>query len=160
SDVIAVWCDHRSHSHLANAVVRFKELVLKRVRRGGVSDDELIDARDAAASAVNRVKNLADAASTQPPVAGSMAPDALEVDGSAPVPQPAPVSRDLKKQQGEKMPETQALRDTLFISYSHKDDAKFLEQLLVHLKPLERAGLVTTWSDKQIAPGSQWFQEI
>jgi internalin A len=32
--------------------------------------------------------------------------------------------------------------------------------LLVHLKPLERAGLVSKWSDKQIAPGSQWFAEI
>lgn len=52
-----------------------------------------------------------------------------------------------------------APRDKVFISYSHKD-TKFLDQLLVHLKPLERAGLVTKWSDKQIAPGSQWFAEI
>ena len=40
--------------------------------------------------------------------------------------------------------------DKVFISYSHKD-TKFLEELLVHLKPLERASLVTKWSDKQIA---------
>ena len=50
-------------------------------------------------------------------------------------------------------------RNKVFISYSHKD-AKFLEELILHLKPLERAGLVSKWSDKQIAPGSQWFDEI
>jgi hypothetical protein len=50
-------------------------------------------------------------------------------------------------------------RDHVFISYSHKD-SKFLDQLLTHLKPLERAGRLTKWSDKQIAPGSNWFTEI
>ena len=47
----------------------------------------------------------------------------------------------------------------VFISYSHKD-TKFLDELLVHLKPLERAGRVTKWSDKQINPGDKWFGEI
>jgi internalin A len=32
--------------------------------------------------------------------------------------------------------------------------------LLAHLKPLERAGRVTHWSDKQIQPGSKWFDQI
>lgn len=50
-------------------------------------------------------------------------------------------------------------RQGVFLSYSHKDK-KFLDQLLTHLKPLERAGLVTYWSDLQIAAGSPWFQEI
>jgi TIR domain-containing protein len=50
-------------------------------------------------------------------------------------------------------------RDKVFISYSHKD-SKFLDELLNHLKPLERAGLVAKWSDKEIAPGSQWFSDI
>ncbi|MEI7730999.1 MAG: toll/interleukin-1 receptor domain-containing protein [Verrucomicrobiota bacterium] len=50
-------------------------------------------------------------------------------------------------------------RDHVFISYSHKD-TKFLDQLLIHLKPLERAGKLTKWSDKQIASGSDWFAEI
>jgi hypothetical protein len=50
-------------------------------------------------------------------------------------------------------------RDRVFISYSHKDK-KFLEELLVHLKPLERAGRVSTWSDKQIEPGTRWLGEI
>lgn len=46
----------------------------------------------------------------------------------------------------------------VFISYSHKDN-KFLEDFLAHLKPFVRTG-VKAWSDKQIAPGSQWQQEI
>ncbi len=50
-------------------------------------------------------------------------------------------------------------RDHVFISYSHKD-AKFLDQLLDHLKPLERAGKLVEWSDKQIAPGCDWFSKI
>lgn len=50
-------------------------------------------------------------------------------------------------------------RDKLFISYCHKD-AKFLKELLLHLKPLERAGLIAKWSDEEIAPGSKWFEEI
>ena len=50
-------------------------------------------------------------------------------------------------------------RDHVFISYSH-NDTKFLDQLLIHLKPIERAGKLTAWSDVQIAPGSEWFSEI
>jgi hypothetical protein len=54
---------------------------------------------------------------------------------------------------------TDAARDKVFISYSHKD-SRFLNQLLTHLKPLERAGRVTHWSDRQIRPGSEWFDQI
>ncbi len=50
-------------------------------------------------------------------------------------------------------------RDLVFISYCHKD-TKFLDELLLHLKPLERTGRASKWSDKQIAPGSEWFAEI
>jgi DNA-binding NarL/FixJ family response regulator len=50
-------------------------------------------------------------------------------------------------------------RDSVFISYSHKDK-KFLEELLGHLKPLTRAGQISVWSDKQIYPGAVWLDEI
>lgn len=50
-------------------------------------------------------------------------------------------------------------RDKVFISYSHKDK-KFLDELLAHLKPLERAGRVSAWSDQQIKPGSEWAEQI
>ena len=51
------------------------------------------------------------------------------------------------------------MRTKVFVGYSPKD-SKFLEELLAHLKPLERAGRVTAWSDKQIQPGAEWLDEI
>ncbi|MEI9865580.1 MAG: COR domain-containing protein, partial [Limisphaerales bacterium] len=54
---------------------------------------------------------------------------------------------------------TMKTQKLVFISYCHKD-AKFLNEFLVHLKPLERNGGLTKWSDKQITPGSKWFKEI
>jgi internalin A len=51
-----------------------------------------------------------------------------------------------------------AVRDLVFISYSHQDK-RFLDELLTHLKPYLRTR-ITAWSDRQIQPGSQWFDEI
>jgi hypothetical protein len=51
------------------------------------------------------------------------------------------------------------MTDQVFISYSHRDK-KFMEELQTHLKPYLRSGTITSWSDRQIAPGSQWFDEI
>lgn len=51
------------------------------------------------------------------------------------------------------------MRDQVFISYSHVDE-KLMKELLKHLKPYARSGSVTAWSDKQIAPGAKWFDEI
>ncbi|MFY9822352.1 MAG: TIR domain-containing protein [Thermoanaerobaculia bacterium] len=59
----------------------------------------------------------------------------------------------------ESKPGEEAMRDQVFISYSHKDK-KFMEELLTHLKPYLRSGAVTAWSDQQIAPGAKWFDEI
>ena len=50
-------------------------------------------------------------------------------------------------------------RDQVFVSYSHRD-ARWLDDLLTHLKPYLRDGSITTWSDKQIQPGSEWFDEV
>jgi hypothetical protein len=52
-----------------------------------------------------------------------------------------------------------AQRNRVFISYSHKDK-RFLDELLTHLKPLERAGRLSPWSDLQIQPGSKWIEDI
>ncbi|MGA2706281.1 MAG: toll/interleukin-1 receptor domain-containing protein [Isosphaeraceae bacterium] len=76
-----------------------------------------------------------------------------EIPSSSPEP-PAKKKTDERK---ETMPTTK--RDKVFISYSHKDQ-RFLDDLRAHLKPLERAGRVSAWSDKRIQPGSQWFDEI
>jgi|GEM_PF-2911082 len=47
----------------------------------------------------------------------------------------------------------------VFISYSHFD-SKYLDRLLVHLKPLERKKLLDPWSDKKIRTGDKWQAEI
>ena len=57
--------------------------------------------------------------------------------------------------------DTRATSDVnrLFISYSHQD-ADILQRLLVHLRPLERAGHVDAWNDMRIAAGADWKREI
>lgn len=47
----------------------------------------------------------------------------------------------------------------VFISYSHADEA-CLNRLLVHLRPLEKAGTIDCWSDKRIRTGEKWRQQI
>jgi TIR domain len=49
--------------------------------------------------------------------------------------------------------------DQVFISYSHKDE-RWRDELEIQLKPYLRDGSITSWSDQQIAPGSEWFTEI
>jgi hypothetical protein len=53
----------------------------------------------------------------------------------------------------------QAKRLRIFVSYSHHD-AAWLERLRVHLKPLEREGLIDLWDDTRIAVGSLWREQI
>ena len=47
----------------------------------------------------------------------------------------------------------------VFVSYSHTD-ARFLKRLLVHLRPLEADGRVTSWSDTQLSAGDDWQDRI
>lgn len=47
----------------------------------------------------------------------------------------------------------------IFLSYSHKDK-QFLERILVHLKPLESAGLMDTWVDTRLKAGDRWKENI
>ena len=51
------------------------------------------------------------------------------------------------------------MRSQVFISYSHKDK-RWLDQLQVFLKPLERSGKVTRWDDTKIKAGHKWKDEI
>jgi hypothetical protein len=50
-------------------------------------------------------------------------------------------------------------RDSVFISYSHRD-SRWLEALQIHIKPLTRRRRITVWDDTQIKPGSAWKEEI
>ncbi len=47
----------------------------------------------------------------------------------------------------------------VFISYSRKDERTFRE-LLRHLSPLSRSGVITSWHERTIEPGSDWRAEI
>jgi hypothetical protein len=55
------------------------------------------------------------------------------------------------------LPGTKGL--TIFISYSHVDEA-FKNDLVKHLDPLRRLGLIETWHDRKIKPGEVWGNTI
>lgn len=46
-----------------------------------------------------------------------------------------------------------------FVSYSHAD-AKLKTELLNHLSPLQRLGLIDHWHDSEIQPGCEWEPAI
>jgi len=50
-------------------------------------------------------------------------------------------------------------RNTIFISYSH-EDKKHLKRLHVHIKPLEKKGLVDVWDDTKLKTGEKWRDQI
>ncbi len=47
----------------------------------------------------------------------------------------------------------------MFISYSH-NHREYLERLLIHLKPLEKEGLIDVWADTRLRAGDEWREEI
>ena len=47
----------------------------------------------------------------------------------------------------------------VFVSYARKDK-KWLDRLMVHLKPLERAGKIIAWADTCIHAGEDWRTEV
>lgn len=60
------------------------------------------------------------------------------------------------REMGAGMP---SLRNIIFISYSHKD-SQYLQELQLHLKPLERYADVYWWADTRIIAGTRWREEI
>ena len=51
------------------------------------------------------------------------------------------------------------IKPRAFISYSH-NDKEYLDRLLIHLKPLEKNGLIDIWQDSKIKTGELWKDEI
>ena len=52
-----------------------------------------------------------------------------------------------------------ALRDQVFISYSHKD-REWLSKLQTMLKPMVRNKIISVWEDTKISAGDEWRGEI
>ena len=46
-----------------------------------------------------------------------------------------------------------------FVSYSHAD-RKSLDRMMVHLRPLEKQGLLDVWQDTKIEAGDKWKEQI
>jgi len=59
----------------------------------------------------------------------------------------------------ESKPKKESKKPTVFVSYSHVD-AEYLKRFSVHVKPLERKGLVDIWVDTKIKAGDKWQDEI
>jgi hypothetical protein len=57
------------------------------------------------------------------------------------------------------MQDSKPVRTKVFISYSHEDQL-WLERLQIHLKPLEREGIIDRWDDTRITSGQKWKTEI
>ncbi|MGI8431365.1 MAG: TIR domain-containing protein [Chthoniobacterales bacterium] len=47
----------------------------------------------------------------------------------------------------------------IFISHAHADQA-LKEELIKHLSPLKRRGLISHWQDRDISAGAEWADEI
>ncbi|MBO9203852.1 MULTISPECIES: toll/interleukin-1 receptor domain-containing protein [Niastella] len=47
----------------------------------------------------------------------------------------------------------------VFISYSHQDE-EMKNELLLFLTPMQSAGLITIWNDREILAGDLWNEEI
>ncbi|MFW2579091.1 toll/interleukin-1 receptor domain-containing protein [Aliarcobacter butzleri] len=69
------------------------------------------------------------------------------------------LSKDLSKVYNQITASEITCKKTIFISYSH-NDSKYLDRLRVHLKPLEKQGLIELWDDTKIQTGDLWRKEI
>ena len=63
------------------------------------------------------------------------------------------------KLSGKKSKDAEPKPIPAFISYSHAD-AKIKSDLVKHLSPLERLGLVSRWDDGELKAGDNWEQSI
>jgi hypothetical protein len=56
-------------------------------------------------------------------------------------------------------PRASLSKSGVFISYSHKD-LDFLRRLMIHLRPLERLGLIDLWADTKLMAGDKWKLQL
>ncbi len=69
------------------------------------------------------------------------------------------VVKNTQKKRTSNIEEARKNRSQVFISYSHKDE-QYLERLRIHLKPLEKEGIINVWDDTKIKVGDKWKEEI
>ena len=50
-------------------------------------------------------------------------------------------------------------KPTVFISYSHKDEA-WKDRVVTHLTVLQKQGMLDAWDDRRIRAGEDWYGEI
>jgi TIR domain len=55
--------------------------------------------------------------------------------------------------------EKNLVQPKVFVSYCHKDGPVF-DQVRTHLRPLERDGLVQSWTDQSVEIGDRWQEEV
>jgi hypothetical protein len=58
---------------------------------------------------------------------------------------------------GDHIPTARSIE--VFYSYAHEDET-FVRELEKQLSVLRRTGVITTWHDRQIAPGGDWAKQI
>ena len=56
-------------------------------------------------------------------------------------------------------PAAQAAPGKVFVSYCHSD-LEFLKRLMIHLRPLEKGGLIDSWVDTKLQAGDRWREAI
>ena len=56
-------------------------------------------------------------------------------------------------------PKTDTTINSIFISYSHCD-LNYLKRLMVHLRPLQKLGIIDSWDDTKLQAGDNWKIEI
>ena len=88
---------------------------------------------------------------------GSRRPTSVQFPGQVSSGEGAGPQRPASPASGKKPGELD--KKNVFISYSHRD-RKWLNRLLVHLKPLERTRKLDIWDDSKIKPGTPWKDEI
>ena len=75
---------------------------------------------------------------------------------------PATLTRLHRNKQGKmrsRVPSNPLNADTVFVSYSHKNE-RWLNRLLVHIKPLQLGNHIDVWSDRRLKPGDDWKKGI
>jgi hypothetical protein len=122
---------------------------------GGVAD--MVAIAQASGAGVITLESISDA----------FHPSSAQLASDTPVPSADHVPQDAwdmvetlsPGKDGSEKAVNRPVRDKVFISYSH-DDAKWLDELRMHLEPYIRDERITVWDDSMIKAGEVWEESI